>query len=176
MTIADRLSHGLCEAEVAALCAEAVADDVLSMQLYRLIYFVDKRVASNAAWVLTRMPLVSVAFMQQFQNDIIDLSMGEKDSVTLRRLTLNILNRQSFEADTLRADFLDYCLATMMDVSEPPGLRSLCIKLAYRQCSLFPELLTEYMYYADLIRQQPMQPAIRSAINNTLKAINKKRP
>jgi len=175
MTLTDRLSHGLCEAEVAAFCAEFSANESSRQCLYDLMFVDNKRVAGNAAWILTRMPIGDVEFMQEHQNDIIDLAIKEKESVTLRRLSLNILNRQTFSEEELRTDFLDYCLETMMSVGETPGIRSLCIKLAFKQCVLIPELLGEYMQYIDLLRQQPMQPAISSAVKNTLKTINARR-
>ncbi|MCQ2228145.1 MAG: hypothetical protein MJZ13_00170 [Bacteroidales bacterium] len=175
MTLSERLSHGLCEAEVSAFCQEFSINASSRKDLYDLIYYADKRIASNAAWILTRMPLADVAFLQDNQSDIINLAIEERESVTLRRLSLNILNRQTFNADDLRSDFLDYCLNTMASASETPGIRSLCIKLAYKQCLFYPELLTEFLQYIDIIRQQPMQPAVRSAVNNTLKAINKHR-
>ena len=45
--------------------------------------------------------------------------------------------------DDLRTDFLDFCFEHMTDVDEFPGIQSICMKLAFRMCKFYPELMDE---------------------------------
>jgi len=58
-------------------------------------------------------------------------------------LTLNIIERLTLEEDDLRTDFLDFCFEHMVSVEEFPGIQTLCMKLAYRMCTFYPELMDE---------------------------------
>lgn len=162
--ITDRLSGRIGDKEIKLFISELIGNSKKKELMYSLIRNDNKRIACNAAWLLTRLPIGEVDFLQEKQDELINIAMSEKESDTLRRLSLNILNRQSFSAKTLRGDFIDYCQETMMAIREQPGIRALCLKLAYKQCSLIPELLSELKQYISLLNQSPMSPAIRSTL------------
>ena len=59
-----------------------------------------------------------------------------------RRMILNLICQQP-AADSPRVDFLDFCMERMISREEPPGVQSLCMKLAYQLTRSIPELQQE---------------------------------
>lgn len=112
-------------------------------RLLALVHDADPVVSRNAAWVMTHFDAVQIAQLQPRQDELIDLILSTTNT-SLRRLLLNVVERQQMTADSLRTDFLDFCLAHTADPQEQPGIQSLCMKLAYRQCRFFPELMHEF--------------------------------
>lgn len=123
--------------------ARTASDPEIRDEIVDLLYSEDPYVARNAAWVITHFAKYVLRQLEPQQGKFIELAMATSNT-SLRRLLLNILERQKYSADTLRADFLNFCLEHMIAPEEPYGIQSLCMKLAYKQCSLFPELLDEY--------------------------------
>ncbi|MCF0160425.1 MAG: hypothetical protein HUJ99_06505 [Bacteroidaceae bacterium] len=71
------------------------------------------------------------------------LAMHTSNS-SLRRLLLNVIERQTIQPQEMDADFLDFCFSHMVSPAETPGIQSLCMKLAFQQCRHYPELLHEF--------------------------------
>ena len=74
--------------------------------------------------------------------------------------------RQTFseggaKEDNLRADFLDFCMEHMVAGDEFPGVQTLCMKLAYRMCKLYPELMEEFMRIIDAMEIDYYKPAVK---------------
>lgn len=111
--------------------------------ILKTIYDTNHVKARNAAWVMTHFSDKLIATLQPRLNEFIDLIMTT-DNISLRRLILNIVDRLILTEEDLRTDFLDFCMEHMMSLEEPPGVQTLCMKLAYKQCSFFPELKEEY--------------------------------
>ena len=59
--------------------------------------------------------------------------------------------------------------------SKPPGVQSLCIKLAYQLTRFIPELQQELRTMLEIMEPELLVPAIRSVRKNTLKAIKAKK-
>lgn len=116
---------------------EAVAEWVA------LLHSANAMEARNAAWVMTHLTDEQIVALKPRQNEFIDLIMHTQNTA-LRRLVLNLVERQPMEEADLRTDFLDFCLEHMSLLDEPPGVQTLCIKLAYRQCRFYPELMQEF--------------------------------
>lgn len=169
------LSLKMGDREVRQILDMLVHNDALKHDVYQLMFSSDAYVAAHAAWVLTRMPKQEVAFLQQHQNEIIDNVMAADANISLQRLSLNLLNNQMYVADDLRADFIDFCLVGMMAAKNPSGLRAVFMKVAYRQCRLIPELLSEFLTYIDMAKSSPMEPAISCTVKNILKEIANRR-
>jgi hypothetical protein len=79
----------------------------------------------------------------------------------VRRLTLNIIERQTLKKDYLRTDFLDFCLEHMVNVEEFPGIQTLCMKLAYRMCNFYPELMDELKRTLEAMEIDYYKPAVK---------------
>ena len=100
------------------------------------------RVARSALWGLTKATNEELSELQVILNELIDQAMQTENS-SVRRLTLNIIERLKMDEDDLRTDFLDFCFEHMVSVEEFPGIQTLCMKLAYRMCTFYPELMDE---------------------------------
>lgn len=65
------------------------------------------------------------------------------DSSSVRRLSLNIVDRLEMKEEDLRSDLYDFCLDHAVDVEELPGIQAICMKIAYRISTFYPELMAE---------------------------------
>ena len=70
--------------------------------------------------------------------------------------------------DDLRTDFLDFCFQHMMDIEEYPGIQSVCMKLAFRMCSFYPELMDELKRTIEAMEIDYYKPAVKSVRNRIL--------
>ena len=151
-----RLGDSLGGAEVRVL-----AKEVPCALLVPLLYDGDMRVARNAAWVLTHKPVSQIRTLPY--NDLIDLTMSTPDT-PLRRLVLNLVEKQEITEESMRTDFLDFCLLHMRLPQEPPGVQALCMKLAYSMCSHYPELLHEFQVTLDIMQPEQHKPGVEHLI------------
>ena len=118
--------------------------------LYSLLFDTDKRVGDNAAWVLTHIHISRRKNLENHHDEIID-EVLHTTSVTKQRLLMRLLDDQEFNANEIRADFLDFCLESIVDNERSCGIRSLSIKLALKQCIHYPELLSELRETLELL-------------------------
>ena len=102
----------------------------------------DYRVARSALWGLAKACKEEISQLQVILDKFIDQAM-QTDNSSVKRLSLNVVERLQFVEDDLRTDFLDFCFEHMMDVEEYPGIQSVCMKLAFRMCGFYPELMDE---------------------------------
>ena len=103
----------------------------------------DRQVCRRAAWVLTKADDKELMALLPLQQRLIDRALHTDDS-SLCRLILNLLERMPMDVETMRTDLLDFCLDHMMTPGNPPGVQSLCMKIAHRMCSAYPELAAEF--------------------------------
>ena len=121
----------------------------------------DYQVARNALWGLTKASKKELSQLETIKDSLIDLAMTTANS-SVRRLSLNIVERLRMEEDEVRTDFLDFCFEHMTDIQEFPGIQSLCMKLAYRMCSFYPELLGELRRTIEAMEIEYYKPAVKS--------------
>ena len=69
--------------------------------------------------------------------------------------------RLTLEEDDLRTDFLDFCFDHMVSIEEFPGIQTLCMKLAYRMCSFYPELMGELKRILEAMETAYYKPAVK---------------
>ena len=127
---------------------------------HRYVFDSDYRVARSALWGLTKASDEELSELHVILNELIDQAMQTKNS-SVRRLTLNIIERLKMEEDDLRTDFLDFCFEHMVSFEELPGIQTLCMKLAYRMCSFFPELMDELKRTVEAMEIDYYKPAIK---------------
>ena len=120
----------------------------------------DYLVARSALWGLTKASKEDLSQLQVIQNELIDQAMKTKNS-SVRRLSLNIVERLDMSEDDLRTDFLDFCFEHMIDVEEFPGIQSVCMKLAFRMCKFDPELMDELKRTLEAMEIDYYKPAIK---------------
>ncbi|WP_294749095.1 hypothetical protein [uncultured Prevotella sp.] len=120
----------------------------------------DYLVARSALWGLTKASKEDLSQLQVIQNELIDQAMKTKNS-SVRRLSLNIVERLDMSEDDLRTDFLDFCFEHMIDVEEFPGIQSVCMKLAFCMCKFYPELMDELKRTLEAMEIDYYKPAIK---------------
>ena len=126
----------------------------------RYIFDSDYRVARSALWGLTKATNEELSDLQVILNELIDKAMQTENS-SVRRLTLNIIERLTLEEDDMRTDFLDFCFEHMVSIEEYPGIQTLCMKLAYRMCTFYPELMDELMRTLEAMEIDYYKPAVK---------------
>ncbi|MDD3036660.1 hypothetical protein [Bacteroides sp.] len=141
-------------------------------ELYQLIFDKDNYISYQALWTCSHFPPSERKWLEGKQEELINEVLRCPHSGK-RRILLQLLEKQSFK-DASRVDFLDFCLNHMLSKQEPPGIQSLCIKLAYKLCQPIPELLKEFWMTIEIAKEERMSPAIASVIRNISKKIKLK--
>ena len=133
----------------------------------RYVFEPDYRVSRSALWGLTKASDKELSELQVIINDLIDQAMQTENS-SVRRLTLNIIERLTLEEDDLRTDFLDFCFEHMVSIEEFPGTQTLCMKLAFRMCHFYPELMDELNRTLEAMEIDYYKPAVKGLRNKIL--------
>ena len=147
--------------------------DVIMKVLYHLLSDTDRRVANNAAWVLSCSDSKVMRFLLRYQNQLIDLLIGTKDN-SFARILFSILRRQTFEKSNLRTDFLDFCLNEIVNSNQAIAIRAHAIYVSYSLCKAYPELLNELFMMLQMLESESLSPGLRHARNTIMSAIKKK--
>ena len=127
---------------------------------HRYAFSEDYRVARSALWGLTKANKEELSQLQAIQNEFIDQAM-QTDNSSVRRLSLNVVERLELKEEDLRTDFLDFCFEHMMDVEEYPGIQSVCMKLAFCMCRFYPELMDELKRTLEAMEIDYYKPAVK---------------
>lgn len=172
MITSDILRAVESERDAQNVCNDVRASSNFATFTKQFIYNDDYRVARNALWCLTKASNVELLELQPALNELIDLAINAQNSA-VRRLSLNIIERLNITRDNLRSDFLDFCLTHATSATEFPGIQSLCIKLAYRMCTLYPELMNEFICTLEAMEIDLYKPAVRSIRKRILSKIDK---
>ena len=130
-------------------------------------FSLDYRVTRSALWGLTKATKEELSQLQVILNDFINQAMQTENS-SVRRLSLNIVERLELKEEDLRTDFLDFCFEHMMNVEEYPGIQSVCMKLAFRMCSFYPELMDELKRTLEVMEIDYYKPAVKCVRNRIL--------
>ena len=169
----QKLSHKLALSDILhiSLLMQGKENDSRKEELYRLTFDKDERVAVNALWVFTHFDSINNEWLYTKHDDLIDRVLIEP-TVTKRRLMLGLLLRQPFEENSLRSDFIDFCVSKITACAQPYAICALCIKLAYEQMKYYPELLAELKMALDMLEQEVLSPGLMSAKRQIMKKIN----
>ena len=141
-------------------------------ELYQLTFDENNRVSFNALWALCHFDEANNPWLFQKHDELIDRVLVEKNE-TKRRLMLNLLLRQPFEEESLRSDFIDFCIAKITACAYPYAIRALCMKLAYKQMKYYPELLEELRMALNMLEQEALSPGLLSAKRQIMKKIKR---
>ena len=123
----------------------------------RYAFDTDYRVARTALWGLTKAKDEELSELKVIYNELIDQAMQTENS-SVRRLTLNIIEKLKMDEDDLRTDF---CFEHMVSIEEFPGTQTLCMKLAFRMCTFYPELMDELKRTLEAMEIDYYKPAIK---------------
>ena len=131
------------------------------------------RAGQNAAWILTHLDDTDNRWLFGKHDILIDEAMRTA-SVSKRRLILTMLNKQPFPPEEFRTEFLNFCLDHLERADEPPGVRALCMKLAFKQCRHIPELVSELKQLLEYMDDSPVSPGIRTTKKNIIKEMSRR--
>ncbi|HCC51303.1 MAG TPA: hypothetical protein DEQ30_03975 [Porphyromonadaceae bacterium] len=138
-------------------------------ELYGLLFDTDDTLGYQAAWIFTHFSLSENKWLYDKQNELINEVIKCRHPGK-RRLLLAMIFRQPL-ANPPRTDFLDFCLERMLSGQELPGVKTLCMKLAYEMCRHIPELKQELRAALDIMEPDLLQTSIRTVRKNVLKAM-----
>jgi len=151
--------------------AQAVLNQVREGQelqtFSELLWDDNVRISRNVAWVFTKTTPEEILLLLPYQNRLIDGAMQSENS-SQRRLFLNLLERLPMLEEDLRTDFLDFCLERMQALEEYPGIQSVSMKLAYRMCSFYPELMEELHRTIQAMELDYYKPAVKCVARRIL--------
>ena len=160
MIMRERLSKTFSEGGAQEIYQEMMADGDFIGFARRYVFDSDYRVARSALWGLTKATNEELSALQAILNKLIDQAMQTENS-SVRRLTLNIIERLKMNEEDLRTDFLDFCFEHMVSIEEFPGIQTLCMKLAYRMCTFYPELMDELKRTIEAMEIDYYKPAVK---------------
>ena len=163
----DRLRQTFSEGGAQEIYQEVKASDDFLGFARRYAFGEDYRVARSALWGLTKASKEELSQLQVILDKFIDQAM-QTDNSSVRRLSLNVIERLVMNEDDLRTDFLDFCFDHMMDVEEYPGIQSVCMKLAFRMCKFYPELMDELKRTLEAMEIDYYKPAVRGVRSKIL--------
>ncbi len=147
------------------------SQDNLTM-LWHFVRSDDRRTSVNALWVMTHLPETDAEWLLSLRDEMIDMLLTEMDT-SKKRMLLQLLREQEYDAYDIRTDFLDYCMSKINSECEPYAVRCFSIYSAFKMCRHFPELLAELDEHLDMMRYQTLSPGLRSALRQTKSKINK---
>lgn len=131
----------------------------------------DQRTSVNALWCIAHIPQSDDIKLSRLQNYFIDRVLTE-ESTQKRRILMQLLRNMKYGKETMRSDFLDFCLSKINSQCEPYAIRSYCIYCSYEMCRHYPELLTELNQHLEMLSAQPLSPGLRSALSNVRKSMS----
>ena len=170
----NQLINRLSVNDIYSLCLQTQdkENNCLKEELYQLTFDENDRVSFNALWALTHFDEANNPWLFLKHDELIDRVLVEKNE-TRRRLMLHLLLRQPFEEESLRSDFIDFCIAKITACSQPYAIRCYCMKLAYEQMKYYPELLEELRMALDMLEQEVLSPGMLSAKRQIMKKIKR---
>ncbi|MBR6842463.1 MAG: hypothetical protein IKM77_09235 [Prevotella sp.] len=133
----------------------------------RYAFSEDYLVARSALWGLTKASKEELSQLQVILSEFINQAM-QIDNSSVRRLSLNVIERLEMSENDLRTDFLDFCFEHMIDVEELPGIQSVCMKLAFRMCKFYPELMDELKRTLEAMEIDYYKPAVKGVRSKIL--------
>jgi len=145
------------------------SDNQRKQQLYDLIYHENDIVGYQALWICSHFNSSDNKWLQSKQDQLID-EVLQCQHPGKRRILLNLLFRQPMP-NPPRVDFIDFCLERMLSKDELPGVKTLCMKLAYELCRLIPELCQEFSAILDIMEPDLLPISIRTVCKNIKKAM-----
>ena len=163
----ERLRQTFSEGGAQEIYQEVKAGDDFLGFARQYAFSADSRVARSALWGLTKASKEELSQLQVMLCQLIDQAM-QTDNSSVRRLSLNIVERLEMNEDDLRTDFHDFCFEHMMDVEEFPGIQSVCMKLAFRMCKFYPELMDELKRTLEAMEISYYKPAVKGVRSKIL--------
>ncbi|MGP1515265.1 MAG: hypothetical protein ACTTJH_04840 [Bacteroidales bacterium] len=167
MTLRKQLSQKIGLFEIKFLCKKESKEKIFS-----LIFDNEQKISQNATWILTHLPKSENKWINSKRDLLIDKAMCNNNTTTIR-LYLTLLKRCHFKKSEIRTDFLDYCLKNASDLNNSASIQVLSMKLAYKQCINYIELLKELQERLNLLEANTFSPSIANQRKKIIGKIEK---
>lgn len=161
-------------ADIKAIAERAHENEAAREALFESLTGDDRDEAVHSAWALTHLPPKDNVYIAARQVDLVNIAISTPD-VSLRRITLALLERIDWtmpDVDNVPrhyVDLLDFAMEHLMMPEEPYGVRSLCMKIAYKLSRPYPELLDELRQSLLMIEPSDLGAGVRNTRNKILK-------
>lgn len=156
---------------VEKVARDAVMSESVAEEVFRLSLSADEKIAWHALWVCDVMaslrPELLEGRREQFQKMLLRGDQNGK-----KRLLLSILFKMSVDKD-FSIEVLNKCLDDMVSLRQPPAVCAVAMKLAYKMCLFYPDLMSEFRAILDSMEDDFLPPAVRSTRRNLLKDMRK---
>lgn len=162
--------------DIKAIAQRAHDDAAFREGLFAALQGDDREEAVHAAWALTHLPKGDVEHIATHREMLAAVATTTGDT-SLRRITLSLLERIDWtttdpdEVPEYYVELLNFCMEHMMMTDEPYGVRSLCMKLAYRLSLPYPELLGELRQSLLIMEPSELGTGVRHTRNKILKSL-----
>lgn len=163
-------------AEIKTIAQKAHDNAAVRESLFDALQSGDRDEAVHAAWALTHLPKGDNKHISQHRIALVNLSTTTDDT-SLRRITLALLERLDWTVDDAEnvpdyyVNLLDFCFGHLMMADEPYGVRSLCMKLAYKLSLPYPDLLAELRQSLQMLEPSELGGGVRHTRNKILKSL-----
>lgn len=163
----DDIKGNYSEAKVTNLCFMiAETGDFLGF-VKEYMYDDDHIVVRNAFSALTKATDEELSQLSPIKDELIDMAI-RCDNSSIRRALLGIILRLDMNEKDVRTNFLDHCLEKMVDPNEIPSVQALCMKLSYKMCKFYQELMEELKSTLATMEISYYTPAVRNVRNKIL--------
>lgn len=172
MNIEELLSKRINMPEIKNVVSWASGSRENLFTLWTLSRSKDRMTSVNAIWTMTHLPETNAEWLASIRDEMIDILLVETDTGK-KRMLLQLLRNQEYDADDIRTDFLDYCMSKINSECEPYAIRCFSIYTAFKMCRHFPELLAELEEHLDMMQYQTLSPGLTSALRQTKSKIKR---
>lgn len=168
MNIEELLSQRINMSQIKGLVSWASGDREKLCQLWSMAGSDDRRTSVNSLWIMTHLPVSDKPWLSTLRDSMIDMLLVETDPGK-KRMLLQLLREQEFEADDIPTDFLDFCMRKINSECEPYAVRCFSIYAAFKMCRHYPELIAELESHLEMLSYQTLSPGLRSVLRQTRK-------
>lgn len=172
MNIEEQLSQRINLPQIKDIVSWASGDPDNLSRLWDFVRSGDRLTSLNALWAMTHLPQSDSEWLLSLRDSMIDLLLAETDTGK-KRMLLQLLRAQEYDIDSIRTDFLDFCMSKINSECEPYAIRCFCIYSAFSMCRHYPELLAELEQHLEMLSYQSLSPGLKSALRQTTAKIRK---
>lgn len=163
-------------ADIKAIALRAHNNATVRESLFAAMQGDDRDEAVHAAWALTHLPKGDNDYIAAHREALVALATATADT-SLRRITLTLLERLDWsvpdpdDVPEYYVALLNFSMEHLMMSDEPYGVRSLCMKLAYKLSLAYPELLEELRQSLLMTEPSELGTGVRHTRNKILKSL-----
>lgn len=140
--------------------------------VYAQLWNDNPAISWKAAWACEKIADARPGWFSGKEEEITALLLSCRHSGS-RRLLLSILCRIPVP-DVFPVALFDFCLEHALDIKEPPGVQSRCIKMAYKLCCREPELFYELKLIMDNADLSFYSKGLRTCFKNVKRGLEGK--